>query len=80
MLLQKVWISTKALLGGPRAKLKQRVEATTVGEAVLLAVGLISSLLDVASNHQRERAPCDVVTRADMHQVVRDVQGVGWMS
>ena len=39
----------------------------------MLAVGLISSLLDAAANHQRERAPGDVVTRADVHQAARDM-------
>ena len=69
-----VWVSTKTLLGGLRVKLQQMVDAAAIEEAVFLAVGLISSLLDKASNHQRESAPCDVVTRADMHQAVRDMR------
>ena len=50
------------------------MEAAAIVEAMLLAVGLISSLLDAAPNHQRERAPCDVVMRDDVHQAVRDMR------
>ena len=37
----------------------------------MLAVGFIGSLLDAASNHQRGRAPGDVITRTDVHEAAR---------
>ena len=47
------------------------MEAAAIKEAVLLAVGFIGSLLDAASNHQRERAPGDAITRTDVHEAAR---------
>ena len=70
----ELWTATllqKVLLGGLRVKLQQKVEVAAIEEEVLLAVGLIGSFLDAASNHQRERAAGDVVTRADVHQAAR---------
>ena len=72
-LVQRVWVSTKALLGGLRIKLQQKVEAAAIEEAVLLAVGLVSSLLDAAANHQRVRAPDEVITRTDLHKAAREM-------
>ena len=51
-----------------------RVEAAAIEEAVLLAVGLVSSVLDAAANHQRVRAPGEVISRADVHQAARDME------
>ena len=35
---------------------------------MMLAVGFVGSLLDAAANHQRGRAPSDVITRTDLHE------------
>ena len=72
-LIQRVWVSTKALLGSLRIKLQQKVDAAAIEDAVLLAVGLVSSLLDTAANHQRVRAPDEGISRTDLHKAAREM-------
>ena len=36
-------------------------------------MGLVSSLLDAAANHQRVRAPDEVISRTDVHQAAREM-------
>ena len=76
LLVQRVWVSSKALLGSLRGKLQQKVEAAAIEEAILLAGGLVSSLLDTAANQRKVRAPGEVISRTDLHAAAREM-GVG---
>ena len=70
-LVQRVWISIKALLGALRGKIQQKVEASAIEEGMLLAVGFVGCLLDASANQKRRRAPREAVTRTDVHAAAR---------
>ena len=53
--------------------MQQKVEAAAIEEALLLAVGLVSSLLDAAANYQRVKAPDEVISRTDLHKAAREM-------
>ena len=74
LLVQRVWVNSKALLKSLRGTLQQKVEAAAIEEAVLLAAR--SSLLDTAANQQKVRAPGEVISRTDLHAAAREM-GVG---
>ena len=63
LLVQRVWVTSKALLGSLRAKLKRKVDSVCINEAMLLVGGLISGLLDFAASQSRTRAPGEGVPR-----------------
>ena len=62
-LVQRTWISIKALLSALRGKIQQKVEASAIEEGMLLAVGFVGCLLDASANQNRRRAPSEAVTR-----------------
>ena len=70
-LVQRVWISIKALLSALRGKIQQKVEASAIEEGMLLAVGFVGCLLDASANQKRRRALSETVTRTDVHAAAR---------
>ena len=70
-LVQRTWISVKALLSALQGKIQQKVEASAIEEGMLRVVRFVGCLLDASATQNKGRAPNEAVTRTDVHAAAR---------
>ena len=67
LLVQRVWVLCKALLGALRSKPQLKVDSSCIEEAMFLLGGLVSGLLDSSASQSKARAPGEEVSRTYLH-------------